>query len=203
MPKDHRAFFNNLISRCKEGDDKAWHELIDLVGPVIFSHCRKSRLSRDESFDIFGRVSYQLVNSINSLKSPEKILSFVITITRRQIYNFYQNLKIVDFYGEQTLDSIPDDVGVSPDKLYETTRIRQVLMEAMSHLSDRDNKLVKMLFFDPNEPSYKEISEKLKMPVSSIGPIRAKILARLYQVLKKKSGNLGIFRPAKQDQVSG
>lgn len=193
MGKRTGEYFTGLINQCKEGDNKSWHELIDLVGPVIFSLCRKSRLSRDESFDIFGRVSYQLVNSINSLKSPDKIMSFVATITRRQIYNFYQNLQIVDYFGEQRPDSIPDDCDVAPDKKYEATRLRQVLMEAMSHLSERDFRLVKMLFLDPNEPSYKEISEKLKMPVSSIGPIRAKILARLYKVLKKKKWKYWVF----------
>ena len=71
--------------------------------------------------------------------------------------------------------------------------MRQVLMEAMSDLSRRDYQLIKMLFFDPEEPSYKEISAKLKMPVSSIGPIRAKVLGRLYRILKKKKWSFGVF----------
>lgn len=193
MAKHPKAYLSSLIGKCRKGDEKAWHELIDFVAPVIFSLCRKSRLSRDESFDIFGRVSFQLVNSINSLKSPEKVLSFTATITRRQIFSFYKNLQIVGLFDEQTLESVPDEAGDSPEKVYETTRLRQILLEAMSHLSERDYKLIKMLFLDPGEPSYKEISEKLKMPVSSIGPVRGKVLAKLYQVLKKKKWNLGVF----------
>lgn len=193
MSEDRGAYLKNLIRRCKEGDNHAWHELIDLVGPVIFAQCRRSNLTRDESFDIFGRVSYQLVNSIESLKSPEKILSFVATIARRQIYDFFQSLKIVDYFGDQSMDSVHDDSASDPEKEIEITRLRQVLLEAMSTLSERDCKLVKMLFFDPKEPSYKEISEKLKMPVSSIGPIRAKILARLYKVLKKTKWKFWVF----------
>ena len=193
MAKHPIAYLSNLVDLCKKGDEKAWHELIDLVGPVIFSLCRKSRLSRDESFDIFGRVSLQLVNSINSLKSPEKVFSFAATITRRQIYSFYQNLQIAEYFDEQAMQSVPDQSGNNPDKLYETAKLREILMEAMYHLPERDYKLIKMLFFDPEEPSYKEISEKLKMPVSSIGPIRAKILAKLYQLLKKKKWKLGVF----------
>ena len=193
MGEQGGEYFNSLISQCIKGDEQSWHELIDLVGPVIFSLCQKSKLSRDESFDIFGRVSFQLVNSIHSLKSPDKILSFVATITRRQIYNFYQNLQINDYYGEQEPDTIPDKSGAAPDKIYEATKLRQVLFEAMSNLSERDYKLLKMLFLDPNEPSYKEISEKLKMPVSSIGPIRAKILTKLYNILKKKKWKYWVF----------
>jgi len=193
MGKRAGAYLKYLINQCRAGDNQSWHELIDLVGPIIFSLCKKSKLSRDESFDVFGRVSYQLVNSINSLKSPEKIVSFVATITRRQIYNFYQNLQITDYYDDQLPDSIVDKDGPTPDKLFEAARLKQVLAEAMTYLSERDYRLIKMLFLDPEEPSYKEISEKLDMPISSIGPIRAKILVKLYKVLKKKKWKYWVF----------
>jgi len=186
MAKHPKAYLSSLVSRCQQGNDNAWHELIDLIGPVIFSLCRKSRLSQDESFDIFGRVSLQLVGSIDSLKSPEKILSFVATITRRQIYNFYQTLKVVDYLDDQAISAIPDTAGDSPARVYELTRKRQILLTAMNLLPERDHKLMQMLFLDPDEPSYKEISKKLKIPVSSIGPIRAKVLAKLYRILGNK-----------------
>jgi len=193
MGDNRRDFLERLIDLCRKGDKRAWHELIDLIGPVVFNLCRKSNLSRDESFDIFGRVSYQLVNSINSLSSPEKILSFVATITRRQIFDFYRGLQIVEYYGDQTIESVADETSRSPHEDYEIVKLRGILFEAMSQLSERDYKLVMMLFLDPEEPSYKEISEKLKMPVSSIGPIRAKILARLYKVLSKTKWKFGVF----------
>lgn len=193
MAKQPKAYLDNLILQCREGEERAWHELIDLVGPVIFSLCRKSRLSHDESFDIFGRVSLQLVSSIDSLKSPEKVLSFVATITRRQIYSFYQTLRVIEYLDEQTLVAMPDSKIESPDKIYEATHRRQMLIKAMLHLPERDFKLIKMLFFDPEEPSYQEIAARLKMPVSSIGPIRAKVLAKLYRIIKKKKWDFGVF----------
>jgi RNA polymerase sigma factor (sigma-70 family) len=193
MSKQPEAYLNSLVGKCQKGDESAWHELIDLVGPVIFSLCKKSRLSRDESFDIFGRVSLQLVKSIHKLKSPEKVMSFVATITRRQIYNFYQDLKVVEYLDDQILQTVPDKGGDTPEKIYKLTWQRRVLMEAMRGLSERDYRLVKMLFFDPDEPSYQEIAARLKMPVSSIGPIRAKVLAKLNRILKSKKRNLGVF----------
>jgi RNA polymerase sigma factor (sigma-70 family) len=197
MVERPESYFNSLISACREGDEKAWHELIDLVGPVIFSLCRKSRLSRDESFDIFGRVSLQMVNSIESLKSPEKIMSFVATITRRQIYNFYQSLRIVEYFDDDAIALLPDQSHDGPDKIYETARRRKILLEAMKGLSERDFRLIKMLFFDPEEPSYKEIAARLKMPVASIGPVRSKVLAKLYRILSKKKSKLGVFSDTK------
>lgn len=180
------SYLTGLIERCRSGDEDSWHELIDLVAPTIFSLCKKSRLSREESFDIFGQVSLQLVNTIGSLRSPEKIVSFVATITRRQIYSFYQKIQVLEFLDEQMVESVADDGKSDPEADFKRSSQREILLEAMNHLSERDFRLIEMLFFDPNEPTYEEIAKKLKMPVSSVGPIRGKALAKLYRILKRK-----------------
>jgi RNA polymerase sigma factor (sigma-70 family) len=180
------SYLKSLIDRCRSGDEDSWHELIDLVAPTIFALCKKSRLSREESFDVFGQVSLQLVNTIGSLRSPEKIVSFVATITRRQIYSFYKKIQVLEFLDDQTVLSIADDGQSDPEADFKRSSQREVLLEAMSHLSERDFLLIEMLFFDPNEPTYEEIARALKMPVSSVGPIRGKALAKLYRILKRK-----------------
>lgn len=180
------SYLTHLIEQCRSGDEGSWHQLIDLVAPTIFGLCKKSRLSREESFDIFGQVSLQLVNTIGSLRSPEKVLSFVATITRRQIYSFYKKIQVLEFLDEQAIQSIADDSRSDPEADFRRSSQREILLEAMSHLSKRDFRLIEMLFFDPDEPTYEEIAKTLDMPVSSIGPIRGKALAKLSRILKRK-----------------
>ena len=186
MKKLSKEKTSELIARCLQGDDGAWHTLIDFIAPYIFAICSKSRLTRDESFDIFGQVSMQLINSLPRLKDPEKIFSFVGTITRREIYAFFQKVATTDHIEDEAVAAIPDLYGHTPEEDLDLLERREVLLEAMLSLSPRDYKLIHMLYFDPGQPSYKEISERLDMPVSSIGPIRGKILARLYKLLKDK-----------------
>jgi RNA polymerase sigma factor (sigma-70 family) len=191
LPKS--SYLKCLIEKCRSGDEESWHELLDLVAPTIFGLCKKSRLSREESFDVFGQVSLQLVNTIASLRSPEKIVSFVATITRRQIYGYYKKIQALEFLDEQTVLSLADENQSDPETDLVRSSQREILLEAMSHLSERDFRLIKMLFFDPEEPSYVEIARKLKMPVSSVGPIRGKALAKLYQILKRKGVEFWVF----------
>lgn len=188
MAEDHpkSSYLKRLIEKCCSGDEDSWHELLDLIAPTIFGLCRKSRLSREESFDVFGQVSLQLVNTIASLRSPEKIVSFVATITRRQIYSFYKKIQSLEFLDEQTMQSLADESQHDPEADFVRSSHRDILLDAMSHLSERDFRLIQMLFFDPEEPSYEEIARRLKMPVSSVGPIRGKALAKLYRILKRK-----------------
>jgi RNA polymerase sigma factor (sigma-70 family) len=186
MSKRPPKRLSDLIRQCQEGDERAWHRLIDLIAPVIFSICKKSKLSRDESFDIYGQVCLQLVNNIGSLRSPEKILSFVATITRRQIFTFYNKMQVFACLDDETVRSLPDDTKKDPEKIYESIRKREILMEAMLSLPERDYKLIKALFFEQSEPTYEEIARRLNMPVSSVGPIRAKALTKLYKILSRK-----------------
>lgn len=176
----------NLIDKCREGNESAWCELIDVIAPAIFSICKKSKLSRDESFDIYGLVCYELVNNIHTLKSPDKIVYFVATMTRRKIYNFYRRMKLLDLTDIDIAGLIPDKNATDPGKEYELQRQRILLLEAMEKLPEKEYLLLKALFFDPGEPSYKEISKRLKIPVSSIGPTRGKALAGLKRILKTK-----------------
>jgi RNA polymerase sigma factor (sigma-70 family) len=180
-----KALFD-LIKNCRSGDEDSWHELVDMIAPVIFAIGRKSKLSRDECFDIYGQICLDLVENIGTLKSPEKILAFVATMTRRKIYNFYENMHLKDYMQARDAGIIPDRDEDTPEKTYENIQKREVLMEAMLSLPTRDFKLVEALFFDPKEPSYKEIAGRLNFPISSIGPTRARALAKLYKVLKRK-----------------
>jgi RNA polymerase sigma factor (sigma-70 family) len=188
--KRSSEFYGDLIERSRGGDEEAWHELIDIIAPLIFALCKRSQLSRDESFDIFGQVSLELVRGINALKTPAKILPFVATITRRKIYNFYKNMRVVECMDSKSAGMASSLEQQTPEDIYDNLRKREILMEALMKLPHRDCQLVKALFFDPFQPSYSEIAEKLNFPVSSIGPTRARALAKLYKILKGKRDEL-------------
>ncbi len=176
----------DLVARCRGGDEQAWHQLIDFIAPYIFAICSRSRLTRDEGFDVFGQVSYQLINSIENLKDPAKLFSFVGTITRREIYAYYQKIMMTDYIDDEVVKSLPDKQGNNPEQDMILLEKRELLLSAMLELPARDYKLMKMLYFDPGKPSYKEIAAKLDMPVSSIGPVRGKVFNKLYKLLKDR-----------------
>jgi RNA polymerase sigma factor (sigma-70 family) len=56
---------------------------------------------------------------------------------------------------------------------------QEALHQALEQLGDRCRQLITLIFLDPNEPSYDEISEQLHMPKGSIGPTRNRCLQQL------------------------
>ncbi len=186
MTQRSKHNIDSLIARCIEGDDSAWHDLIDLIAPMVFAVCKKSQLSRDESFDIFGQVSLQLINTIPTLKSPEKIMSFVATITRRRIYKFYHQVILEGVRDEDALYTLPTDSHENPETIYELSEKREMLLRALNKLTPRERRIITHLFFDEKELSYEEIAQKMNIPVSSIGPTRAKALIKLRRIMAYK-----------------
>jgi DNA-directed RNA polymerase specialized sigma24 family protein len=53
----------------------------------------------------------------------------------------------------------------------------------LKQLSSRCQKLIWELFYNPAEPSYVQIAAELGIPVTSLGPTRARCLDKLRRVL--------------------
>ena len=175
-----------LVKRCRKGDKQAWSELMKRVSPVIFSICRTMRLSREESFDVYGQVSYLLLTNLNKLRSPEKLLSYVSTTTKREVYALSKRSKFFEYMQDTELLEQSDPNHATPDELYRISKNKEILMKAMAMLPQRDYDLLRILFFESGEPDYEKASAMLDIPVSSIGPTRARSLAKLKKILKKE-----------------
>ena len=73
----------------------------------------------------------------------------------------------------------PADPGENLEDLRIMTETQQTIREAVEQLSGRCRDLIEMLYFDQRSLSYEEISQKMGMPVASIGPTRARCLDKL------------------------
>lgn len=183
---DGTPALNELVKRCKDGDEQAWHILLDQVAPMIFSTCKSKQLTREQTFDVFGQVSLQLVTNIGKLQFPAALFSYVRTITRRQIYDLFRKVKQDKAMEAEIENALLADEKSNPDQIYERKEYESILRQALLSLPSRDFELLRALFLEKGEPSYEEIGKRLGMPASSIGPTRARSLEKLYRALKKR-----------------
>ena len=85
-----------LIAGCREGNKQDWAELIDRVSPAVFSACYRFRLSREESYDVFGKVSLLLLENLNNLRDDEKVFGYVSTVAYHEATAIKTRSKIFD-----------------------------------------------------------------------------------------------------------
>jgi len=186
MNKVSGKLLERLVERCQQGDKKAWRELIEMVSPLILSTCRRVGLSREECYDVFGHVCYTLLRRLKHLKSAAGILAYARRTAQREAWAVRQRAQAVLYLDDDDLQTISSGQADSPESLYEQIKRREMLMKAVVQLPERDQQLIRTLFLERDRPDYQEASERIGIPVASIGPTRARCLQKLHQILKRR-----------------
>ena len=174
----------HLVIRALDGDEGAWAGIVEQVTPVIMATCRSMRLSREETLDMFGQVCYLLLTHLGRIQSPDKLLSWTATVTRREVLSYLRRSRLFDQYiGEEiTVSDIVCKSGPE-EALYQAERA-ELLLRAIRRLPRRQAQLIWHLFLDEKQLTYEQIAEKLNIPTASIGPTRQRALERLQTILR-------------------
>jgi RNA polymerase sigma factor (sigma-70 family) len=168
----------DLVTGARKGDQQAWDALVERYAPLIWSICRHYRLSRADAEDVGQRVWLQFVNHLGAIRDPAALPGWLTTTTRRECNRVVRAAR-----GPQAAGQLPD--GDLPDKQTRTAEQELLaaercaaLREAFTCLSPSRQQLMAMLIEDP-PVRYTEISARLGIPVSSIGPTRRRCMDQI------------------------
>jgi RNA polymerase sigma factor (sigma-70 family) len=168
-----------LVTSARNGDKQAWDELFERYAPLIWSICRRYRLSQMDADDVGQNVWLQLVGHLAAIRDPAALPGWLATTTRRECCRVLHRTR-----QQQTPDHWPDDAAIADTMTgtVESELLRAersaALREALTQLPPDSRRLIALLIQDPPVP-YAEISVKLGIPVGSIGPHRARCLQKL------------------------
>lgn len=175
-----------LIIACRRGDERAWETLIDRYERLVFSIARRHGLSTEDAADVTQKVFIILLQSLDLLPEDVNLGGWLTTVTRRHTWRAMARLS-------RELPGEKEDIAESAILLsrqisdpVDRWEVLQAVYEALNRLDERCRQLLLALYFDPREPSYAEIARRLKMPVGSIGPTRARCLAKLKALLEEE-----------------
>jgi len=185
-----RSSDRELVAACLNGDHQAWESLIVRYQRLIYSIPVKARLSSDDAADIFQSVCLKLLENLSTLRDHEKIASWLITTTTRECWRTSARQRRdnpappVDDDFDPTAEIASE--GPLADEQIQLIEQQQALRSGLESLPERCRRLLEMLFYQKDDLSYAEISRRTRMPVSSIGPTRARCLEKLKKVLEGK-----------------
>ena len=173
-----------LIARCLDGDPDAWEELIAVrYKRLIYSIPNKFRFSPADCDDVFQTIVVKLLEHLGDLKDDSKVSSWLITTTTRYCIQV-RSLKQRNVSDDDRIEATPDPAETSEQVHIQTNR-EQKIRESIQAMSIKCRQLLESLSEDPR-PSYEEISQRLGMPVPSIGPTRARCIEKLLALLRKR-----------------
>ena len=171
-------FVADLVTRARKGDQQAWDALVERYAPLIWSICRQYRLNRVDAEDVGQRVWLQFVNHLAAIRDPAAVPGWLSTTTRRECGRVVRAARGPQAAGQLLDETIPDKQTKTAEQELLAAECHAALREAFTSLSASRQQLMAMLIEDPPVP-YTEISARLGIPVSSIGPTRRRCLDQI------------------------
>lgn len=170
----------DLVARANGGDERAWNAIVDRYAALVWSICRSYRLSDADAADVSQTVWLRAVEHLPALREPAALPGWLATTTRREC------IRAVTRPGPQPERSVeaawveaPSDPDVtSPDAVVVSAQLGEALRAAVRELPAQCQRLLELLIAEQPQ-SYAAVSCVLGIPIGSIGPTRARCLARL------------------------
>jgi RNA polymerase sigma factor (sigma-70 family) len=169
----------DLVTRARNGDNRAWDDLVERYAPFVWSICRRHQLSDTDAGDVQQSVWLQLVSQLDKIRDPAALPGWLATTTWRECGRVLRAGRgpLAAGYVPDAETSPDQQAGMAEQELLAAER-QAALREAFTRLPPRCQQLISMLIQDP-PMSYAQISASLNIPVGSIGPRRDRCLDKL------------------------
>ncbi len=172
-----------LVRRAAAGDMTAWEQLVDQYARLIWSITGEFKLIESDAADVVQTTWLRLLEHIHRIQYPDRVGSWLASTARHEcLRSVAARKRIVLSHDGEELEDTPSDAPEVDERLLADENA-QTVRDAMSYLPRRSQRLLELLMADP-PTSYTEISDKLGIPVGSIGPTRGRCLAQLRVLLQ-------------------
>jgi RNA polymerase sigma factor (sigma-70 family) len=174
--KSDDAQLDTIMRSARRGENLGWTRLIARYDRMMRSVAGSYRLGSADLDDVVQASWAQLYLHIDRIREPRAVSGWLATTVRREAMRVLQR-----HVRERLSDDLPFEPIAEHDRP-ETELLaaeeRVLLGRALATLPGRQRALLTMLVAQP-DANYQHISTTLAMPVGSIGPVRARGLARL------------------------
>jgi RNA polymerase sigma factor (sigma-70 family) len=173
-----------LVAAATAGDEAAWADLVRRYTPLVRAVVSQYRLNQADGADVNQTVWLRLGEQLGRLREPAALPAWIATTTRNECLRLIRLGRRTSPYdpldttaaGASGVPVVLDESA--PDDGLLAAERQQALRDSFAELGPRCRQLIGMLVAEP-PATYEEISEKLDIPMGSIGPTRSRCLQKL------------------------
>ncbi|MGH3751749.1 MAG: RNA polymerase sigma factor [Pseudonocardiaceae bacterium] len=184
---DHETDLTDLVAKARAGCLASWREIVDRFDDRLQRVARAKGADGPTAADVVQQTWLAAIMNIDALRNAGALGGWLHSILHREY------LKVLSHRHRETLradetnlsEHVSNSWSVmvptqprSPEDETLRSEQRMLVRTAIHRMSRRDRDLLALLVTEPPMP-YTEISRRLGMPMGSIGPTRARCLARL------------------------
>ena len=170
-----------LLRKCREGDTKAFDEIISRNEEYIYSWILSKEKDQDKAEDIYQRTLIKSWKAIGKFKGDSSYSTWANAIARNLVIDDYKkNLRNKEDYLEDMPNYkkfLAESMHAPPpsEKIVVKEK-REAVNNMLSNLSDSHRKILKFYYLD--DLSYKEIADSMKCSMGTV-------MSRLFYAKKK------------------
>lgn len=172
-----------LIQACRRGDARAWDRLLDRYERLVYYIALKHGLTPDDAADVAQTTFTILMQRLDSLREDTRLAPWLSTVTKRQTWRWLSKQKREQVHPEEDLAGADWAHTRKVKDPFEAWERVEWLRAGLEKLDERCRELLQALYFEAETPSYVEIAERFAIATGSVGPIRARCLARLKDIM--------------------
>jgi len=170
-----------LVAAATAGDQRAWDALVERYTSLLWAIARSYRLPAADASDVVQTTWLRLVEHLDQVADPDRLPGWLATTTRRECLRLLRRADR-ETSSPAILD-VPDDAPELDAGMLSDER-DAALWRAFSQLDEFCQRLLRVLTAADPAPSYSEVSRALGIKIGSIGPTRARCLAKLRSLVR-------------------
>lgn len=177
-----------LVDEAAAGRQEAWNEIVRRFLPLVFSVTGGMRLAPAEQQDVAQSVWLKLYQNLGRIREPDALPGWISVTTRHEALRLMRTSRHWVSVDPQLPVQSNERSTTAPDvdEFVLRAERNQMIRDGLRELPEKERRLLEMVAEDP-APTYREISKRLGIPVGSIGPMRARYLAKLRQTRAMRS----------------
>jgi RNA polymerase sigma factor (sigma-70 family) len=180
---DEHTELTELVSRAQAGESSAWDEIVRRFDDSLRRVVRAHDLDAPTARDMVQQTWMTAVAQLGAVRSADALGGWLRTIARRECRRTVARRRKELAQRKFGVDSDNVELEIrsaepTPEDEALAAERRALLRAAWRNIPARDRTLLTMLMDEPRRP-YAEISRDTGLPIGSIGPTRARCLARL------------------------
>lgn len=186
-----------LTRRLVTGDPAAWRTLVARFQRLVLARVSATGrelnrpLSQADADDLCAEVFSRLIAdnyaALRRFEGRSTLSTWLCVVTRRIVLRRLSSASREPSHPAakpQALESLPASAAEEPLAMIISDEDRALLVAGMAQLSERHQQLARLLYLEGQ--SYREISQRLNMPMNSIGPTLARIHEKLRAAMKQE-----------------
>lgn len=172
----------SLVARCRQGEDEAWRELVDLFGHKIYSVAYHFTLKREDAEELAQEIFLKIFENLHRYDGSFPLTAWIVSLSRNLCIDRYRRRKREKSFRFVSDDAVAPMLRSRDDPAADALKNERTKI-LFSALAEIPEDLAEILVLrDLDGLAYEEIGLALELPD---GTVKSRLFRARTEVARK------------------